>query len=277
MSKLKSVSTAFWSDTWVEELTISQKLLFIYLLTNDRNNMLGIYEISVSKMAFETGISKADIVKALKGFESVGKVKYTHNHIILSNFLKHQNFNPNMKKSAVDKYNELPNELKINGLEYIEERDSKGFERLSNALLMLPKSEVESEEEYESESELEVESEKKTPQPKFQIEICPFFFDEDFQESWKDWVKVKKDKKASNSDRAIKRALRKIMKYSDGDKNKAIEIVSKSADSGWTDIYEPKQNNFNNQPKKTYRQQVTENNMKLLNEVKNGDISNFPF
>ena len=156
MAKLRSLSTAFWSDPFIEDLTPQQKLLFIYLVTNDKTNMLGIYESSIKKMSFETGINKNDIEKSLKEFQKKGKVKYIDNYVVLVNYMKHQNFNTNMKKSAIDTYNDLPKELKDNTLIVDKSNPLKGFERLLNHYGMVRKVEVE----YELEDEIEV------PKPK---------------------------------------------------------------------------------------------------------------
>jgi len=156
MEKLRSVSTAIWSDTWFEDLTPSEKLLFIYLLTNDKTNMLGIYEISIKKISYDTGLNKDTIQKALKGFESVNKVNYIDNHVILLNFIKNQKFNSNMQKSAIDKYNNLPNNVKFKDLQEIKDRDSKGFERLCKGFGMVRKVEVEGEMEVEVENEIKI-------------------------------------------------------------------------------------------------------------------------
>ena len=153
MSKLRSLNTAFWSDPFVEELTPSQKLLYIYLITNEKTNMLGIYELSIRKMSFDTGILKDDILKALKGFETIGKVKRVKDYIILVNYLKHQKFNTNMKKSAIDIYNSLPKELKSNKITVSKSNPIKSFETLLNHYLMVSKVEVE----YEDETEDKVE------------------------------------------------------------------------------------------------------------------------
>lgn len=152
MSKLRSLSTAFWSDPWIEELSPNEKLLFIYLVTNSKTNMLGIYEASVRKISFETGLQKEDVVNALKAFERVNKVKYSENYVIVKNYMKHQNYNTNMKKSAIDIYNNLPNELKIKGLTVNKLKPSEGFESLSNGYGMVSKREVE----YEEEEEIEL-------------------------------------------------------------------------------------------------------------------------
>ena len=156
MSKLRSVSTAFWSDPFIEDLTPSEKLLFLYLITNDKTNMLGIYEVSIKKVSFDTGLNKDIIEKALKEFERLSKVKYIKNHVVLVNFMKHQNYNTNMKKSAIDIYNALPKDLKDNDLDISKDNPLKGFESLLNHYGMVSKYEVEVEIEDEVEQEKEV-------------------------------------------------------------------------------------------------------------------------
>jgi hypothetical protein len=158
MSKLRSVSTSFWSDPFVEDLTPSEKLLYLYLITNERTNMLGVYELSLKKMAFETGLDKATVDKSLKKFSTLKKVVYTSNHVFLINFAKHQNYNTNMKKSAIDVYLNLPEHLKIKGLDIDKSNPSKGFESLLKGLGMVRKVEVEVEDEREYETEKETES-----------------------------------------------------------------------------------------------------------------------
>ena len=147
MSKLRSINTAFWSDTWIEDLEPEHKLLFLYLVTNDKTNMLGIYESSIKKIAFETGLNIETVSNGLKAFETVSKVKYINNYIILVNYMKHQNYNTNMKKSAIDIYNNLPKELKNSKLSVSKAEPAKGFERLLNHYGMVSKVEVEVEDE----------------------------------------------------------------------------------------------------------------------------------
>jgi hypothetical protein len=114
--------------------------------------MLGIYESSIKKMSFETGLNKDEIKKALDVFENKNKVKYVDNYVILCNYMKHQNFNTNMKKSAIDTYNSLPNSLKDSSLNIDRDNPSEGFERLLNHYGMVRKIEVEYEVEEEDES-----------------------------------------------------------------------------------------------------------------------------
>lgn len=155
MSKLRSVSTAFWSDPFIEDLSPNEKLLFLYLITNEKTNMLGIYESSVKKISFETGLTQQEVSNALKRFETLKKVKYINNFVVLINYMKHQNFNTNMKKSAIDTYNKLPIELKDNKLSIDKSNVEKGFESLSKHFGMVRKVEVE----YEVKDEEEVKDE----------------------------------------------------------------------------------------------------------------------
>lgn len=158
MSKSRTIQTKMWTDTWFEGLDVSQKLLFIYLLTNEKTNMLGIYEISIRKMSFDTGIDKDTINKTLEQFKKDDKIFYKESHIIISNFLKNQSYNPNMKKSAINTFNELPNSLK--GLDKVLDTSdiSKAwvslYESLGKAYLMLPKIEVEAKDETKPEIEI---------------------------------------------------------------------------------------------------------------------------
>ncbi|WP_289024356.1 hypothetical protein [uncultured Salegentibacter sp.] len=153
MSKLRSLNTSFWSDPWIEILSPEEKLLFIYLITNEKTNMLGIYEVSTRKISFETGIKEGTISNALEAFEKVGKVKYKNNHVVLVNYMKHQKYNPNMKKAAIDVHNNLPNDMKIKGSNLSKSNPSEAFESLLNHYGMVSKVEDEVEEEEEDKTE----------------------------------------------------------------------------------------------------------------------------
>lgn len=152
MDVRRSITCGFWTDEWIESLSTEHKLLFLYLLTNPQSNILGIYKISLTRIAFETGISELKINNSLKAFQTVKKVFYTDGFIIIVNHIKHQSLNPNMKTNILRDYEDLPNSLKdkING------NTSEGFESLSKSLQTLPKIEIE----MESEIEKKIKKEK---------------------------------------------------------------------------------------------------------------------
>jgi len=69
------------------------------------------------------------------------------------------------------------------------------------------------------------------------------WFRDDVQKMWdEEWWPLKMEKGCSPSDNAIRRALNKIEKFSDGDYDTALEILTQSVDRGWTDIWGLKTN-----------------------------------
>jgi hypothetical protein len=158
----RSVNTRLWADDWFETLDCDEKLLWLYLLTNQYTNMLGIYEVSISRMCFETGLSKESILKAFERFERDGKAFYLCNRFVfLVNWLKNQSMNTNMEKNASSSLKNLPYELKSELLRL----HSESFESLSKALVMLPKKEKEKEDEIEIENENEKPKRKRFVPP----------------------------------------------------------------------------------------------------------------
>ncbi len=152
--KLRSIDTAIWQDNWFEDLDPESKLLFFYLLTNPQTNMLGIFELSLKRMAFDTGLKSEVVETSLQKFAQDEKVIHEDGFIVLTNFIKHQRYNKNMRIGAGNDFNKLPLSFRTKILR----NPSKGFERVRNGLL---KKEIEYEYEYEEEGESLSEDGKK--------------------------------------------------------------------------------------------------------------------
>jgi len=99
MSKNRYINTKIWSDNYYINLDPIEKLLFMYILTNEKTNICGIYEIPLKIMAVETGIDRDMIEKIFKRFEADNKIKYNNGWVAIRNFIKHQKIsdNPNDK------------------------------------------------------------------------------------------------------------------------------------------------------------------------------------
>ena len=73
MAKERYINTKFWDDSYIVKLDPIEKLLFIYLLTNPLTNICGIYEVSLRRIAFDTGIEEEVILTLLRRFEEKRK------------------------------------------------------------------------------------------------------------------------------------------------------------------------------------------------------------
>ena len=58
METRRYINVRTWSETWFEELSATEKLIWIYLNTNSATNMLGAYSTSIRRLAYECHISE---------------------------------------------------------------------------------------------------------------------------------------------------------------------------------------------------------------------------
>lgn len=126
MSKQRYVQDSFWTDPYIEKLDPSEKLLFLYFLTNPLCNVAGIYEIRLNRVAYETGFEKDTVDRIKQRFIKDGKMLAVDDWIIMANFAKNQSFNPNVLAGMQRIIDDLPDKVKA----------LKGFERLSYFTLL---------------------------------------------------------------------------------------------------------------------------------------------
>lgn len=119
------INTKFWSDSFIDSLEPTEKLLFLYLLTNDKTNICGIYELPLRIMANETQIPKNKIADILGKLEP--KVTYFDGWVCVHNFAKHQQNNEKVR-IGIER-----------ALELVPERIIKHIDSLSKAIHSVPK------------------------------------------------------------------------------------------------------------------------------------------
>ena len=112
MAKQRIINTKFWSDEYIQELSITEKYLYLYLLTNEHTNIAGMYEISLKTISFETDIPKDRLSKAINKLSKDGKILYKKGWIVLGNFVKNQNINEKVKTGIKRIIDSLPDWLK---------------------------------------------------------------------------------------------------------------------------------------------------------------------
>jgi len=91
MADFRNIFTRIWNDKWFVILDIDEKLLFIYLFSNERASICGMYELPLRTIVFETGIEKNRVLQILDRLQQDKKVFYVDEVVWIVNFQKYNN------------------------------------------------------------------------------------------------------------------------------------------------------------------------------------------
>ncbi len=76
MAEYRAIYTKMWADDqWFPDLTTEAKLFWIYLLTNSRASVAGIYMLRSQVAAVESGLDLQTVERLFAEFQSAGKVQ----------------------------------------------------------------------------------------------------------------------------------------------------------------------------------------------------------
>jgi hypothetical protein len=97
MANYRSLHVKIWSDPDFESYSPKAKLLFIYLVTCPHRNESGLYSISLAKIAFECGMTAAEVEKSMAELSTRGKVMYDSatSVVWVVNAVRYQSINAN--------------------------------------------------------------------------------------------------------------------------------------------------------------------------------------
>ena len=90
MSTQRYISTSFWDDEWVHKLDPSEKLMYMYLMTNPLTNIAGVYKLSENRIGYDTGFNENTIRHIMEKFEKAGKAFRNGEYVSLPSWPKHQ-------------------------------------------------------------------------------------------------------------------------------------------------------------------------------------------
>ena len=107
MAKYRSIQTSFWSDSKiVDDFTPEDRYFYLYLLTNEKSNQLGCYELSVKQMCRDTGYNEETIKKLIDRFQNNLKVIYydfSTKEILLKNWYKYNWLDSDKTRVCIEK------------------------------------------------------------------------------------------------------------------------------------------------------------------------------
>lgn len=111
--KFRYIATGFWDDEWIQTLDPSEKLLYLYFMTNPLTNIAGIYKITIRRICFDTGFNSDTIGHILGKFNKAKKVYMCGEWIILPNWPKYQKIGEkdNNRKGIDTILKEIPDDV----------------------------------------------------------------------------------------------------------------------------------------------------------------------
>ena len=98
MASYRQIHTKIWKDGWFLDLAPAEKLLFVYLFSNDRVNLLGLYDLPIKVICFETQMEQGTVEAGLARLEADGKVIYRDGWIWVKNLLRYNATNKDSPK-----------------------------------------------------------------------------------------------------------------------------------------------------------------------------------
>lgn len=91
MAKQRYVKTQFWDKKYIRSLPPLGKLAYLYLFTGPLATISGAYEITASRIAWDTGLTEIEVDAWLHKFKEDGKVDFRDDWIVVFNTIEHQN------------------------------------------------------------------------------------------------------------------------------------------------------------------------------------------
>ena len=108
--KTRILHTKIWKDDFFSSLTPTEKLLFIYYITNERVNIIHCYEITDREVTFDTGIDRG-IIEVFKG-KVTGKIAFKDTYVFLLNANRYETYKGDRNDTAKEKLlKELPKSI----------------------------------------------------------------------------------------------------------------------------------------------------------------------
>jgi uncharacterized protein (DUF1697 family) len=110
MANFRQIHVSIWKDGWFLDLEPDEKLLFIYLFSNESTSLSGMYRLSKKIIAFETCIDKKRIDEILAKFETDNKVHYEGDVVWVVNMRRfHETKSDRVKKRIQKDIDLIPN------------------------------------------------------------------------------------------------------------------------------------------------------------------------
>ncbi len=101
--KTRILYTKFWQDPYILSLNPTERLMFVYLLTNQYRGLSDVYEVSDPVIQLETGLNSTQIKKIKKKFQEDRKFIFNRGYVRALNDDKYNNYQGGKNETAKQK------------------------------------------------------------------------------------------------------------------------------------------------------------------------------
>ena len=230
MANYRQIHVKIWKDNWFLDLTPEEKLLYVYLFSNELTSLSGIYQISLKVIAFETGLDYKWVVDAMLNFQAQGKIKYEDGYIWIKNLRKyHETSSPKVQTHINNDLDNIPNiPIKTQYIAYYQ----------SDIPYPYPIDTESQEEEEEEKDKDKIKNKRKRKEPPTFTDLIPKDFNNHiFIDAWIGWVKYRREKKKSLT---VSTAEKQIKLLSKVRLEQAVWTIDNSITNGWIGLFPDK-------------------------------------
>lgn len=101
--KTRIIHTKFWADGYVSSLTPQEKIIFLYYLTNEKVNIIHLYECPDRYVLLDTGVSRGVLEACKEKLQRDGKIRFYKDYVLLVNADKYESYKGKDNETAKDK------------------------------------------------------------------------------------------------------------------------------------------------------------------------------
>lgn len=134
MAVYRPIYTSFWQDDFILSLPYTERYFYLYLMTNSKTTLCGIYELPRSVAVMETGLTLQKIEEMLAKFQNQYHrvvCSKTTKEIIVTNWLKYNNISSGQFQKALDKSFQAVKDRSLIRYAYGIEKERYGIDTVS--------------------------------------------------------------------------------------------------------------------------------------------------
>lgn len=230
MAKTITLSSEFWGDSFMDDLTPDEKLFYFAVLTNERTSNCGCYEITAKQLSELTNITQNCVKDLIKRFETeYKKIRYcneTKEMLILNWHKYHWTTSPTFLQSVLNEAENIKNDCFKDFIVTLVNDPNSTFNATKKEIKVAGKA-------------------NKKPTEKYPFEGTVFFqndeyLDTKFHEYLKSCKELGKPKKTKQ---AITMAMNALSKHCSNNgmfyADYAVELLQSSIEHQWLSVADP--------------------------------------